>query len=294
MMSLSALGQESARDGTNCLGRYWPLSGPQRGWRLVDHASRTQHMMTVTHTQVDETSFRMWFSDKPGQPAGKYSIEQFRYCRNAGGDPWLWLDKYIDYDRNKNEWVEHSIQSTKILFTPHGGTTQDLIANGTYKRCGGRGQPYLLFNPRFTQYRIQVWGTVDKDKYPRSNWQWYWDATVYAAEDIRNDCLKPEKTVKAIKVKEAWWENFKGKGAWSGVGRGTVDESGLPTGEKVKPFRTVWHAEGKLPYYVIGTPDEAPNWCTERIWNIEPESKIYSERKPAEQDKSSVRDKPRR
>jgi hypothetical protein len=250
-------------------------------------------MMTVTHTNVDDTTFRVWFSDKPGQKSGQFNIEQFRYCENTGGDPWLWLDKYIDFDRNSGSWIEHSVQSTKILFTPEDGVTHDLIANGTYDRCGGRGQPYLFFNQTLSHYRIQVWGTIDRDEHPNSNWHWYWDATVYAAENIRNECLTPHKVLKAIKVKEAWWDNFSGTGHWSGGG-GTIGRSGLPTGEKVVPFRTVWHAEGQLPYYVIGTVSEAPNWCTSVIWNIKPESKIDAERKPAEQDKFSVRGNPRR
>ena len=253
------------------LDRYWPLHASQRGWRLVDHGNRSKHVMTITHSKLDDTSFRMWFSDKPGQQPGQFNIEQFRYCENPGGEPWLWLDMYIDFNRNSGSWIEHSVQSTQILFTPENGVVRDLIADGTYARCGGRGQPYLLFNQPRSHYRIQVWGTVDRDTYPKSNWQWYWDATVYAAEEIRNDCLTPQKIIKAIKVKEAWWCNFSGTGRWDGGGGGTIGTNGLPTGENVVPFRTVWHAEGQLPYYVIGTPSEAPNWCTSAIWNVKPE-----------------------
>ena len=262
------------------LDRYWPLHASQRGWRLVDHGNRSKHAMTITHTKLDDTSFRMWFSDKPGQKPGQFNIEQFRYCENPGGEPWLWLDMYIDFNRNSGSWIEHSVQSTKILFTPENNVTRDLIADGTYARCGGHGQPYLLFNQPRSHYRIQVWGTVGRDKYPKSNWQWYWDATVYPAEDIRNDCLPPQKVIKAIKVKEAWWCNFSGTGRWDGGG--TIGTNGLPTGENVVPFRTVWHAEGQLPYYVIGTPSEAPNWCTCAIWNVKAEPKIDAEKKRTE------------
>lgn len=271
------------------LDSYWPLNAPQRGWRLVDHATRSKHMMTVTHVKLDNNNFQVWFSDKPGQKPGDFDIEQFRYCENAGGDPWLWLEKFIDFDRNSGSWIEHSVQSTKILFTPEDGEPQDLIADGTYARCGGRGQPYLFFNQTLSRYRIQVWGTIDRDRYPSSNWQWYWDATVYATEDLCNDCLPTQKVVKAIKVKEAWWSNFPGEGGWTGGRGGTIGTNGLPTGEEVVPFRTVWHAEGQLPYYVIGTVSEAPNWCTNAIWEVNPEPKLDSKRKQSEQDKPGGR-----
>jgi hypothetical protein len=238
-------------------------------------------MMTVTHTKVDDTTFRLWFSDKPDQKDGEFDIEEFRYCENAEGVPWLWLDKFIDFDDNSGSWEEHTVQSVRILFTPEDGAAQDLIADGTYERCGGRGQPYLFCNQTLSRYRIQVWGTINRDKQPDSNWQWYWDATVYAAEDIRNDYLTHQKVVKAIKVKEAWWDNFSGTGRWSGGG-GTVGKNGLPTRENVVPFRTVWHAEGQLPYYVIGTVSEEPNWCTSAIWDCGSESNMNYRLKTSE------------
>mgnify|MGYP003606804424 FL=1 len=269
IVTTSCVDLSLANTSTDTLNTYWPITAQQqRCWELVDHANRTRPMMTVTHTQLNNTSFRMWFSGKPGQSPDQFSIEQFRYCKNTGGISWLWLDKYIDFDRATGSWIEHSIQSTKILFTPAGSPTHDLLADGTYARCGKQGQPYLLFNQPRQTYRIQVWGTIDRDKYPRSNWQWYWDATVSVAEDICNDCLVPQKCVKAIKVKEAWWCNFPGASGWSGQGGGTLDTNGLPTGEHVIPFRTVWHAEGQLPYYMIGTASEKPNWCTRAIWKI--------------------------
>jgi hypothetical protein len=121
-----------AADAPQNLDSYWPIDVPQRGWRLVRHADRTQHTMTITHTKVNQNSFRLWFSDKPGQAKENYSIEEFRYCENPGAEPWLWLDKYIDYDKNSKEWNEHSVQSTKILLTPEGGEQAEQ---------GGGGQP---------------------------------------------------------------------------------------------------------------------------------------------------------
>lgn len=247
------------------LDAYWPLHAPRRTWRLVDHADCATPRMTVAHTALDDTRFRVWFSDKPGQKRGTFDIEQFRYCENAGGDPWLWLDAYIDYDRESGSWIEHSVQSTRILFTPEDRAPQDLIADGTYARCGGQGQPYLFFNQTLRRYRIQVWGTIDRDRYPDSRWQWYWDATVSAAEDIVNDCLPVPKVVKAIKVKEAWWSNFPGAGGWTGGTGGSIGTNGMPTGDGVVPFRTVWHAEGQLPYFMTGTAAEEPAWCTRAI-----------------------------
>ncbi|MEI7730240.1 MAG: hypothetical protein WCO56_11750 [Verrucomicrobiota bacterium] len=256
---------------TRQLDSYWPINASQRGWRLVRAADRTQRVMTITNTKVDDTTFRLWFTDKPGQAPGQYDIEQFRYCENPGAEPWLWLDKYINYNEITKARSEHAVQSSKILFTPEGSPTQDLIANGTYARCGSRGQPYLRFNQNGKSYRIQVWGTIGEDENSRFRWRWYWDATVYPEEEIDNGCRdsKTKTTVKAIKVKEAWWDNFiVTVGAWTAPGGGTLAKDGLPTGESVRPFRTVWHAEGRLPYFVIGTPEGAPNWCASQIWEV--------------------------
>lgn len=267
-------------NGSEHLDSFWPINMKQRGWRLVDLADGKRHMMTITHTKVDDTSFRVWFFDKPGQASGECSIEQFRLCGIEGNEPWLWLDKYINHNQKTGGWSEHSVQSTKILLTPDGGATQDLIANGTYAKYGGRGQPYLLFNQKDRSYRIQVWGTIGRDKNANSRWKWYWDASVYPAEDIRVGGLNPPRTIKAIKVKEAWWDNFKvRKGAWTAPGGGDVDKAGLPTGGHVNPFRTVWHGGGKLPYLVIGTPNEAPNWSTSQIWDVPQNSSTESDRR---------------
>lgn len=250
------------------LDRYWPLDAPQRGWRLVSHGERSRHMMTVTHTNVGEGCFWMWFSDKPGQADGLFHVEQFTYRENRGGMPWLWLDKYINVDDLTKERSEHAVFSTRILLTPAGGETHDLVADGTYDRCGARGQPYLLFDPPWPTYRLQVWGTIGEKEKPDSKYHWYWDATVHAADTIHSGCTDPPMPRQAIKVKEAWWCDFTGEGKWTAPGDGSLDQRGFPTGDNIKPFRTVWHADGKLPYFLIGTPDEAPNWCTSQIWDV--------------------------
>ena len=241
------------------LDAYWPLDAPQRRWTLADCADKSKHMMTVANARADSDAFRLWFSGKPGQNDSDVNIEEFRHDARTGG--WLWLDKYIDHNRDSGAWIEHSIQSEKIRFTPPGGAARDLIAEGTYARAGGFGQPYLLLDGARGRYRIQVWGTIGRDQYPDSNWQWYWDATVYPAEAIYNGHMKWRKPAQAIKVKEAWWDNFAGPGQWTGAGSGAIGEDGRPTGERVVPFRTVWHADGQIPYYMTGTAAEAPDWC---------------------------------
>ena len=52
----------------------------------------------------------------------------------------------------------HPVQSTQIIFTPDHGQAEDLVEDGTYARCGNKGQPYLLWNQNIPSYRIQVWG----------------------------------------------------------------------------------------------------------------------------------------
>ena len=82
------------------LDLYWPIDTPQRGWLWVDHATM-QHGRTVTNTNVNALEFRLWFFNKQGQPAGQYDIEHCRYCNNPGGDPWLWLERNINYDGSR-------------------------------------------------------------------------------------------------------------------------------------------------------------------------------------------------
>jgi hypothetical protein len=206
--------------------------------------------MSVANKNAGANQFDMWFSDKPGQPPGSSDVERYEYCSNPGGLPWLFLDSYINAVYGKLERV-HPVQSARVLFTPNNGKPIDLVADGTYARCGNKGQPYLLWNQNLDSYRMQVWGNLTENP----KWKWYWDATITKPAAVTNDCVKPAQTVKAIKVREAWWNNFKApEGRWD-LGSGDMGVDGLPTGANVKYGRTVWHAQGQLPYYLVGRPD---------------------------------------
>jgi hypothetical protein len=241
-----------AEQGT--LEDYWPLSSPPRSWTLINanekDSSAPKIRMSVANQNVGTNQFELWFSNKPGQAAGASDVELYRYCGNEGGRPWLFLDSYINAVNGKRERF-HVVRSIRILFTPANKPTIDLVADGTYARCGNKGQPYLLWNQDLNSYRIQVWGGLSENP----KWKWYWDATIAKSAPVTNDCLKPVQTVNAIKVQEAWWNNFKApEGNWN-QGTGDMGADGLPTGRNVSYGRTVWHAQGQVPYFLTGRPD---------------------------------------
>ena len=263
---------------------FWTPGAPTREWRLVDHADPAEPRMTVTHTRTGEDAFALWFSGKPGQEGGLFNVEEFRLVRGdadpggaggpggSGGGSWVWLDRYVDHDASTGSWVEHPVFSHRILFTPAGGETRDLVADGTYARGGGRGQPYLLADPRPARYRIQVWGTIAQEDPAVARWHWYWDAEVESGVTVVNPALGPAP-LPALRVREAWWHNFDGEGVWSAPGGGEVGASGTPTGAGVRPFRTVWHAGEMVPYCVIGTPEGEPTWRVDRVRAVEPRTR---------------------
>lgn len=252
-----------ARDET--LEAYWPIHSNQRSWDLIgirekdSPASKT--LMTVTNKPLDQNDFELWFSNKQAQVPGQSDIERYEFCANPGGNPWLLLTEYID-KKPDQPVVEHPVVSTRILFTPKNGKTYDLIENGTYSRCGSKGQPYLLWDVNLDEYRIQVWGYLKEDQ----KLKWYWDAVVSKPAPVTNDCVKPHTTVKAIRVHEAWWSTFGVRtGKW-GLGSGATAADGLPTGKEVTYGRSVWHAQGGLPYYLTGSPDgKALDWCVKQV-----------------------------
>lgn len=91
------------------------------------------------------------------------------------------------------------------------------------------------------------------------------EATVSRPALVTNTCLSPGRSAKAIKVQEAWWSNFTGAGKWS-LGSGDVNSDGLPTGTGVAYGRTVWHAQGQLPYYLTGSADgKTVDWCANEV-----------------------------
>src|SRR6266404_696777 len=248
--------------GHETLDTYWPIHSTQRSWNLIGSQQKdlpeSKTLMTVTNKVLGENQIELWFSNKQGQVDGQSDIERFEYCANPGGNPWLFLTEYIDKKPGKPT-AEHPVASTRILFTPNRGKTYDLIANGTYARCGGKGQPYLLWNLDIDVYHIQVWGYLTEN----SNLKWYWDARVFKPSTITNNCTKPGQTVRAMRVQEAWWSNFAvPSGKW-GLGSGETGPDGLPTGNSVVFGRSVWHAQGQLPYYLTGDPEgKAIDWCT--------------------------------
>jgi hypothetical protein len=251
------------------LAGYWPMHTSHRRWSLINSresdSTSAKATLSVTSWDAGPNQVEVWFSDKPGQAAGVSDVERYEYCANPGGRAWLFLRAYINVVPGKPN-VSHPVQSTRILFTPHGQPTIDLIEDGTYARCGGNGQPYLLWNQDLDSYRIQVWGVLSENP----KWKWYWDATVTRPAPITNDCLKPPQTVKAIRVQEAWWNNFSvPAGTWS-LGSGDMAANGLPAGTNVRNGRTVWHAQGQMPYYLIGPPDgRTVGQCVKRVVAVE-------------------------
>jgi hypothetical protein len=149
------------------------------------------------------------------------------------------------------------VKSSRIILTVDDGKAVDLIADGTYAACGSIGQPYIFSSDAIETYRLQVWGYMTKNP----GYKWYWDAIVSKPALITNICLHPAQTVKAMKVQEAWWSNFaslngrKTAGGWTIGSSGNLGPDGTPDGTAVKDFRTVWHAEGQIPYYATGSPD---------------------------------------
>ena len=217
--------------------------------------------MTVLNKDTGANQIELWFSNKPGQKVGESDVERYAYCSNPGNEPWLFLIEYVNAKQDKLGPI-HPVQSTRILFTPDQGHTVDLIADGTYAQCGNKGQPYLLWNQKLDKYRIQVWGFLTKN--PKR--KWYWDATVYKPSPVAVSCLKSAGPIKAIKVQEAWWSNFSvPMGTWS-LGAGDLGGEGLPTGGNVVYGRSVWHAQGQIPYFLTGGPDgRSITWCVNDI-----------------------------
>jgi len=258
------------RASDETLDNYWPIHSTQRSWDLIGSRQKdspeSRTLMTVTNKVLGENQFELWFSNKSGQVPGQYDIERYEFCANPGGHPWLFLTEYIDQKPGKPV-MEHPVASTRILFTPNNGKTYDLMANGTYARCGSKGQPYLFSDVNLDVYRIQVWGNLTENP---KKFKWYWDATVSKPSPIINNCVKPSQTVRAIKVQESWWNTFGvPTGKWD-LGSGEVGPDGLPTGSSIAYGRSVWHAQGQLPYYLTGNPEgKAIDWCMKQLKKVE-------------------------
>jgi len=240
------------------LGSFWPVDAASKKWTLISALDRIKPqpriLMSVTNEPVGNGTFILWFS-KPEFAQGYRNGERYRVCSQSR-TAWLYFDSYINAPAGSPA-VDRPVQSDKIIYTPAGGQAVDLLANGDYARCGGMGQPYLMWAVDGT-YRIQVWGHMVRNP----KFRWYWDATVSGPEYITTECSDPPRRESAIRVREAWWSNFhEVSGKWT-LGSGGVSAAEmLPTGENILYGRTVWHGAHQIPYLMIGDPIGRPRWC---------------------------------
>lgn len=241
--------------------KYWPIDAPSRHWDLFDSKTGPnggKPDLSMTNEPLGGGKFILWFSNPERQMTATANGEEYRFC-NAAGRSWIIFDEYLNR-KGTDQPIERPVKSSRILLTIDGGKPVDLMADGTYAGCGSTGQPYLLSSENFQQYHLQVWGYLAKNP----QYKWYWDATVSKPATITNNCLHPPQTVRAMRVQEAWWSNFaavNGNGkngseeGWTMGSSGNLGADGMPDGTKVTDGRTVWHAEGQIPYYLTGAPD---------------------------------------
>jgi hypothetical protein len=172
----------------------------------------------------------------------------------------MYLDGYVKH--NDKGSAAHPVKMDRGLLIFDGKAPIDVIADGEHKACGEKGQPYLIWSPTDRNYRIQTWGHLVEN----AKWRWYWDARVTLGGTVENDCLSPGKQTPTVKVQEAWWNNFKvPTGQWA-LGKGEMNNAnGWPTGRSVVFGRTVWHGDGKIPYFMTGDATSRPTWCVKRI-----------------------------
>ncbi len=252
--------------GDNTLGAYWPVGMATRTWSLVNQ--RGVPAMTVTNATTGTNTLDLVFTHaaRATQNGGDFNAGVQRYCDNAG-NPFLFLDGYTELNPNGSVSQQHSVTSTRLILTPAGGKPIDLIADGTYARCGNKGQPYLLWNLNVHSYRLQAWGYVTG----HMDNNWYWDVTVNAPVTLPKDPCGLQPQLTAIEVQEAWWSNFSGKGNWQYGSNGSVGANGIPTGAKVVYGRTDWHSKGHLPWYMVTSGSSVASsssvMCTDTVNN---------------------------
>ena len=238
--------------------RYWPIDAPRRHWELFDIArpsTAANATLSISNESLGEGKSMLWFINPGRQSTKAPNGEEFRYCRSVGRS-WIFLDEYLSGNA-PGQWTARPVRSSRILLTVDHRKPVDLIADSTYADCGSIGQPYLFSDDSIHQYRLQVWGHMTRNP----KYRWYWDATVSKPGPITNNCLHPSRTLRAMKVQEAWWSNFaslngnRNVAGWIGGSSGNLGAEGSPDGTNVKYFRTVWHAEGQIPYFLTGSPD---------------------------------------
>jgi len=243
----------------NTLSAYWPFGTAPRTWSLVN--KRGVPSMTVTNATTGPGKLDLVFTHaaRVTQNGGGFNAGVQRYCDNAG-DPFLFLDGYAAFTANGSISQQHSVTSTRLILTPEGGRPIDLIADGTYARCGNKGQPYLRWNLDMPSYRLQAWGYVTGHMENR----WYWDVTVSAPKTFAKDPCGLQPQLTAIAVQEAWWSNFNGTARW-GYGSGSTGANGIPTGANVTYGRTDWHSKGHMPWYMVTSGSSV--MCTDTVEN---------------------------
>ncbi len=264
-LSTSALGQtavqtaqsQGASDDDSIL-KYWPIDAPSRHWDLFEtrNGANSDHVaLSISNQTLGKGRFVLWFSKPVQAVAGATNGEEYRYCY-AMGRAWIFLEEYLS-GTGAGQWAKRPVKSSRILLTVDNGAPEDLMANGTYAGCGSTGQPYLFASRTVQKYHLQVWGYMTNN--PR--YKWYWDAYVSKPNLMTNSCLRPPQTVNALKVQEAWWSNFAemngnaNTAGWTVGSSGNLGTDGIPDGTGVNAFRTVWHAEGQIPYYSTASPD---------------------------------------
>lgn len=242
------------------LSAYWPFNMASRTWSLVN--ARGIPSMTVTNATTGTNTLDLVFTHaaRATTNGGGFNAGAQRYCDNSG-NPFLFLDGYSFFNADGAPNEQHSVTSTRLILTPQGGKPVDLIANGTYARCGNKGQPYLLWNLSTHQYRLQAWGFLTGHMQNR----WYWDVTVNGPTTLAKDPCGMQSPLNVVAVQEAWWSNFNGLARW-GYGNGAVGADGVPTGATVSYGRTDYHANGHLPWYMVASSD-GNVMCTHSVAN---------------------------
>ena len=234
-----------ASGGDDTLAPYWPFGMAPRSWSLVN--LRGEPAMTVTYASRDPNHLDLIFTHaaRAATNGGGFNAGVQRYCDNAG-NPFLFLDGYAGFGADGSMRQQHPVTSSRLILTPQGGRPIDLIADGTYARCGNTGQPYLRWKLDLPRYRLQAWGYVTGHPEHR----WYWDVMVNGPVVMPNDPCRFQRQLTAIEVQEAWWSDFRGGGHWN-PGSGAIGPDGAPSGADVVYGRTDWHAKGHMPWYMV-------------------------------------------
>src|ERR1700730_6281141 len=209
----------------------------QRGGQTWDPGlSGVYGQWTTAPTSTNHTD--VYWGPSSGWPAGS-TIEEHEIKSNcSGGNPFIWVNAYRDY----NSGNRYAIYTTKATYTDiNGNTTYDITDGGS---CGQNGQPYALYNVWNAPYQIQVWGNIENPDGSFAK-RFFWQAkyTNYVSES--NPCWSSgTTTATTILQEEAWWDSW---GGWTGTGTGDIDPTShepTGTGEKWSDFQTIAYGIG--------------------------------------------------